>query len=199
MKIDDKILNAAIDMIAKKGYKGATTKEIAEKASVSEMTLFRHFGSKKKILEAAVDRYYYSIQMKELFEQKVTWELDKDLLMVAETYHNLMKKNKNVIKIAIQEGSRVKGLLEQVNKHPRQLKELLINYFEEMNRRGLVVDSEYELQAMNFLYMSYGHFISRSFVSGESITSIAEDNIITGGVKVFVENLTPERSKAVMQ
>jgi AcrR family transcriptional regulator len=191
MTIDDQILKEAIDLIALKGYKGATTKKIAENAQVSEMTLFRHFGNKRKILEVAIDRYYYSFQMKELFEQKIQWQLDKDLLMIAETYHIIMKKNKNVIKIAIQEAQNIKGLLEHVNKHPRQLKELLIRYFEEMKKKNLIIDSNYELQAMNFLYMCYGHFISRSFVSGNTITLTTEDEIIKGNVLIFVKFLTP--------
>ncbi|MDR7079359.1 AcrR family transcriptional regulator [Neobacillus niacini] len=191
MSTDEKILKVAIDMIAKKGFKGATTKQIAEKAAVSEMTLFRHFPNKKKILEAAIDRYYYSFQMKELFEHKLIWDLEKDLLMIAETYHTIMKKNKNVIKIAIQEGHNVQGLNEQVNKHPRQLKELLIKYFEEMKKRGLIIDDDYELTAMNFLYMSYGLFISRSFVQGQTITTLSEDDVIKGSVQVFINHLTP--------
>ncbi|MEC1521276.1 TetR/AcrR family transcriptional regulator [Neobacillus niacini] len=191
MTTDEKILKVAIDMIAKKGFKGATTKQIAEKAAVSEMTLFRHFPSKKKILEAAIDRYYYSFQMKELFEHKLIWNLEKDLLMIAETYHTIMKKNKNVIKIAIQEGHNVPGLLEQVNKHPRQLKELIEKYLEEMHKRNHIKDCDYELTAMNFLYMSYGLFISRSFVSGEIITSLSEEDVIKGSVQVFIDHLTP--------
>lgn len=191
MTTDEKILKVAIDMIAKKGFKGATTKQIAEKAAVSEMTLFRHFPNKKKILEAAIDRYYYTFQMKELFDHKLIWDLEKDLLMIAETYHTIMKKNKNVIKIAIQEGHNVPGLLEQVNKHPRQLKELIVKYLEEMNKRGLIRDCDYELTAMNFLYMSYGLFISRSFVSGEIITSISQEDVIKGSVQVFIDHLTP--------
>lgn len=193
MTTDEKILKVAIDMIASKGFKGATTKQIAEKAAVSEMTLFRHFPNKKKILEAAIDRYYYSFQMKELFEHKLIWNLEKDLLMIAETYHTIMKKNKNVIKIAIQEGHNVPGLLEQVNKHPRQLKDLIVKYLQEMNQRGLITASDYELTAMNFLYMSYGLFISRSFVSGETITSLSEEDVIKGSVQVFIDHLTPSQ------
>ncbi len=192
MSTDEKILKVAIDLIAKKGFKGATTKQIAEAAGVSEMTVFRHFENKQKILEAAVDRYYYSFQMKELFEKKLVWDLEKDLLMITNTYHKLMKKNKNVIKIAIQEGNQVKGLLEQVNKHPRQLKEQLIKYFQEMYKRGKIIETDFEQTAMNLLYTSYGLFISRSFVSGETITSLSEAEVIKGSVQIYINHLKPK-------
>ena len=42
----DKILDASLALFSKKGFLGATTKEIAKKAGVAELTLFRHFSSK---------------------------------------------------------------------------------------------------------------------------------------------------------
>ncbi len=48
--IDDtreRILQAAAELFAEKGYARATTRSIAEAAKVNEVTIFRHFGSKK--------------------------------------------------------------------------------------------------------------------------------------------------------
>ncbi|WP_428908037.1 TetR/AcrR family transcriptional regulator [Niallia sp. Krafla_26] len=200
MTTSDKILKVAIELMASKGYKGATTKLIAEKANVSEMTVFRQFKTKRKILEEAIDRYYYTIQFKELFKERIVYDLEKDLMMVAKLYHKLMKNNKNVIKIAIQEGNNVKGLLDQVNKHPRQLKELLVQYFNEMRDKNLIIEDDYEAKAMNFLYLHYGIFISRSFVAGEevtaeTITSLPEEALIKDSVQVLVNQLSPTYSK----
>jgi AcrR family transcriptional regulator len=46
------ILDAAAELIGERGYKGTTTRAIAERAGVNEVTLFRHFGSKRGLLEA---------------------------------------------------------------------------------------------------------------------------------------------------
>lgn len=45
-----KILQAALQLFAKRGYEGTTTKDLAKSAGVAEGTLFRHFHSKKAIL-----------------------------------------------------------------------------------------------------------------------------------------------------
>ncbi|RMG73353.1 MAG: TetR/AcrR family transcriptional regulator, partial [Nitrospirae bacterium] len=37
------LLESALELISEKGYLGATTREIAMRAGVSEITLFRHF------------------------------------------------------------------------------------------------------------------------------------------------------------
>ncbi|WP_052807446.1 TetR/AcrR family transcriptional regulator [Risungbinella massiliensis] len=51
-----RLLDAALDLIEREGIRGTTTQKIAEKAGVSENTLFRHFGSKKKLLTEALRR-----------------------------------------------------------------------------------------------------------------------------------------------
>jgi AcrR family transcriptional regulator len=48
---EQKILEAALKVFSEKGYKGATTKIIAEESGFSEFTLFRKFKSKENLLE----------------------------------------------------------------------------------------------------------------------------------------------------
>src|SRR4051794_542365 len=48
------MLEAARDTFAEHGYGGATTKEIATRADVSEAVLFRNFASKEALFEAAI-------------------------------------------------------------------------------------------------------------------------------------------------
>lgn len=67
----DKILMTAIGLMAEKGYAGTTTKEIAAAAGVNEVTLFRHFGTKQKLLEVAFERYSYADEMTKVFEESL--------------------------------------------------------------------------------------------------------------------------------
>ncbi len=46
-----KIIDAAIKIFSEKGFEGSTTSEIAQVAGVAEGTIFRHFGTKKGILQ----------------------------------------------------------------------------------------------------------------------------------------------------
>lgn len=186
----DRLLYAAINLIAEKGYKAVSTKEIAKKASVSEMTLYRHFGTKQSVLDAAIDRFYYSASMQELFEKNIVWNLEKDLLMISESYYKLMKKNQKIILIAFKEGNSIEGLFNQINKHPRQLKEHLIRYFLEMQQKGKIqFEVNVESLAMVYLYMMYGEFVSRNFVDGHQITSIDDDEFIKTVVQLFISAL----------
>lgn len=51
------ILAAAATLFAERGYKATTTRMIAEKAGVNEVTIFRRFGSKRGILDAIGDSW----------------------------------------------------------------------------------------------------------------------------------------------
>ncbi|HEV8150952.1 MAG TPA: helix-turn-helix domain-containing protein [Gemmatimonadales bacterium] len=54
MPLRDKILHAATELYAETGFRGTTTRQIAQRAGVNEVTLFRHFGSKTALLSEAI-------------------------------------------------------------------------------------------------------------------------------------------------
>jgi len=49
-----RILEAAIEVFAEKGYAASSTSEIAQKAGVAEGTIFRHYRTKKELLISIV-------------------------------------------------------------------------------------------------------------------------------------------------
>ena len=48
------LLDAAVRVYAEGGFRGATTRRIAEEAGVNEVTLFRLFGSKAALIDEAI-------------------------------------------------------------------------------------------------------------------------------------------------
>lgn len=66
----DRIIDATIELTSKKGYKAATTKAIAELAGVNEVTIFRHFGNKRGILKAVIQRFSYGPLLQKLSKKK---------------------------------------------------------------------------------------------------------------------------------
>jgi AcrR family transcriptional regulator len=186
----DKILLAAIDLMAEKGYNGTTTKEIAAHAGVNEVTLFRHFGSKQKLLEAAFDRFHYAEEMTKLFREHLTGELHADLLLISRTYHRIMNRNRKLLEIAHKGGDTLPVEVHaKALRHPQQLKQLLTEYFTDMSERGLVIKSRPELLALSFMWMNYGAFISK--LSENPGPGVTLDDFVEESVSLFVRGLTP--------
>jgi AcrR family transcriptional regulator len=60
MDVREALLEAAIKVYAEAGMRGATTRRIAQAADVNEVTLFRHFRTKRDLLRAALEHFTLS-------------------------------------------------------------------------------------------------------------------------------------------
>ncbi|MGY4759292.1 TetR/AcrR family transcriptional regulator [Paenibacillus caseinilyticus] len=186
----DKLILAAIDLIAEQGYDGTTTKEIAAAARVSEVTLFRHFGSKQALLVAAFERYHYAGEMTKLFNERITWDVRTDLMLVGRTYHVIMNRNRKLIDIAQKGGSRLpEEVLKHASQHPVQLKKLLTNYFSSLLEQGKIAPIDPEVTAMSFMWMNLGAFSSKLVESSNSDVTL--DTFIERSVDLFARALAP--------
>ncbi|WP_261301422.1 TetR/AcrR family transcriptional regulator [Paenibacillus andongensis] len=181
----DKLLLATIDLMAEKGYDGTTTKEIAAAAGVNEVTLFRHFGTKEKLLAAAFNRYHYALEMTKLFNESLTGELHEDLLIISRKYHNLMNRNRKLFQI-IQKGSSSlpPEVYQEAHRHPQELKKLITNYLLSMSEQGKVITSKPDIQAYAFMLMNHGAFNS-------NMSPVDLDEFIEESVRLFARALTP--------
>lgn len=56
MDVREQLLEAAVKVFANAGFRGATTRRIAQEAGVNEVTLFRQFGSKEGLILEAILR-----------------------------------------------------------------------------------------------------------------------------------------------
>ena len=54
MELREQLLAATVRVVSEHGWRGATTRRIAEAAGVNEVTLFRHFGSKETLIREAM-------------------------------------------------------------------------------------------------------------------------------------------------
>lgn len=62
MDVREQLLEAAVKVFANAGFRGATTRRIAQEAGVNEVTLFRQFGSKEGLIIEAVLRSVTRLQ-----------------------------------------------------------------------------------------------------------------------------------------
>ncbi|QTH45239.1 TetR/AcrR family transcriptional regulator [Cohnella sp. LGH] len=185
----EKLLRAAIDLISERGYHGVTTQEIASCAGLSEKTLFRHFGSKQKLLEAALERFQYAEEMRVLFSEQIVWELEVDLLTISKKYHEIMNRDRKLILIALKDEVHIPGFKERRLQHPRQLLTFLTDYFITMREREQVACTNPTMQAFTFMMAQYGAFIN-DLKSGYNYPGISLDQFIQENVKIFVNSLS---------
>ena len=62
---DEDIYRAVLETVIKRGYAGATTKQMAEAAEINEVTLFRKYGNKAKLVQLALEALAADIDLEQ--------------------------------------------------------------------------------------------------------------------------------------
>ncbi len=102
----DKLLRAGAVVFAREGLQGATTRMIAQEAGVNEVTLFRLFESKERLLAEVLANERQALC--DTLEQKTNWtqDLRGDLRAHAQAYNSMLEKNEAMIRTLIGESRR---------------------------------------------------------------------------------------------
>lgn len=143
-----KIIQAAIEMFAEKGYSATSTNEIARKAGVAEGTIFRHYKTKKDLLVAIVTPV-----MRRLVAPFIIKDINKVLDKKHETFESFLRAMiDNRKKFIEKHWPIIKILLQEIPFHP-ELKEMFITYvaseplekakrlITDFQKRGQIIDA----------------------------------------------------------
>lgn len=88
------ILKAALDVWREEGYRNATTRKVADRAGVGEVTLFRRFGDKAALFEAALATEAATFQVAGVV---YTADLKADLVAMVKAYQSLLDRNGSIV------------------------------------------------------------------------------------------------------
>ncbi len=97
------LLNAAARVFARDGLEGATTRAISREAGVNEVTLFRQFGSKERLIEAVVGSAFAPSEAEPRGNARGARHLRADLASFARSYEALLVANLPLIRTMIGE------------------------------------------------------------------------------------------------
>jgi len=187
----EKILQAATELIVDQGFKETTTKDIAAAAGVSEMSVFRHFGSKKAILGEIMQQYSFEHPIENDLRERLRWDLEHDLLLLAEMQYNFNLRDEKAILIRFKESKNLLAFDIDVQTSPVLLKEFLIWYFDEMYAQGKIFKADNEKLAIHFMSFNFGLFCGKLMDIYGPISSVSKKEEIVFGVTCFARGIQP--------
>ncbi len=120
--IDDEVFDAVMNLIIIYGYSGTTTKQMAEASGISEVSLFRKYGSKAQLVRMAVT----SIAEKFDFESacRYTGKVEEDLLRIVKLYQDLAARHGQFMAMLLPELSRYPELGNVLDRPVRVIKQI---------------------------------------------------------------------------
>ncbi len=162
---EQKILEAALKMFSQKGYIGATTISIAEKAGFSEKTLFRKFKTKKNLFNTVITENSKRFKKDfNLISTDTEFESPKDFLeVVIKDIANLTDKYYEYVNLAMNEGSRI-----PINNAAQEIPYYLAEYMEK-NMKSRDIDYRiFAATILSFIYILIGdNYHGRTFMDRE--------------------------------
>jgi AcrR family transcriptional regulator len=167
---NEQLLKATLKLISEKGYLGATTREIAHEAGVTELTLFRHFGSKERLFEELLKSYMFLPKLKELLPELEGLSCEKALILIAKRFLLTLKERRAVISILFSEVTTYPEKIKTVyNKFIDEIRATLSGYFVLLQDRGLLRKTiSPEIAARVFLWILFSYFRSEEIMRGGS-------------------------------
>jgi AcrR family transcriptional regulator len=183
----ERLLDAAAQTFSSDGIRGATTREIAKKAGVNEVTLFRHFKSKEQLLRAVLQRGLTDEVA--IMDQHSSWKenLRESMEKYARHYYSHMEKKKGIARAFLAESQVLpKSMQTMIAEVIQPVRERLVLILMDAQRAGVVrkdLNVECALDAFkNTLYagmLRQGVYLPRSYTMDEYV-STAVDIFVRG-------------------
>lgn len=184
----ERILEAGLALFSKQGYLGATTKEIARKAGIAEITLYRYFPSKEKLFEEMINRYSFLPALKGLLPEIKNMAYRPALREIAKRFLERLNERRDLIWIMHAElhhyPSKVKVIYHNFID---EIFRTLASYFRELQSKRRVRGFSPELGARAFLGMFFSYFTAQEILLKKTARYRDRDRVIREFVDIFIK------------
>lgn len=168
IKGQERILRAAIEVIAERGFKGASTSEIARRAEVAEGTIFRHFKTKQlllnHILEPFLEHVVAPIALDE-FQRLVAAEHPSFVEFLRAVFRDrlaLVRRELPILRILLQELPLRPELRPLIEKHfAGRMLPVMLAAIERFQARGEVVAAPASSILRMMMSLGGGYILTR--------------------------------------
>lgn len=161
------ILRVAVGLFSHEGFRGTTTKKIAQAAGVSEAMVFRHFATKEQLYAAILDHKACSgdaIDLELLVADAVARRDDRavfeGLALHALEHHEHDPDFQRLLLHAALEGHELAQMFFE--KFVRRVYEFLGSYIRERQQEGGLIDIEPAIVVRSFIGMIIHHSLNNN-------------------------------------
>jgi AcrR family transcriptional regulator len=160
----DLVLETAYKLFSEKGYFFVSTKEIAKTAGISEMTIFRNFGTKNNLFIKVMENYVFIPNLENLFNNGFSWNLQEDLPKIFKAFYDSIKQNHMLVFVnltnpdpsMIDKDNEIPKIMEKL---PQEIRCWAKKYFIQMKEKALI-KGDPSLISTNFCSGIFGLFFS---------------------------------------
>ena len=180
-----RILLAAAQVFAGKGYARATTRALAAAAGVNEVTLFRHFGNKQNLFAAVIDQFGGPAVTAAL-QGKLSGDLAQDLHTIGVQLLNLLLERGDAMRLMLCEASHFPEVQEVMVQNPRQIRRMLASYIAQQIEQGKLRPLHPEVTAQAFSGMLFSYAIARGLLDDSIAPELGPGELVAQFVDILM-------------
>ncbi len=186
----EKLLEATLELISERGYLGATTREIAALAGVSELTLFRKFGKKEHLFEEMLENYTFLPRLRDLLDEIGDMHVKEGLNTIGIRFLQTLHQRRPLVRILLSEIShypeKVRSTYSQVIEN---IGKMLESYLESCRNRGELRPIDMNIPAFSFQRVLFATFLSETIILGKEIDDERIEFMVGEIVEIFLNGI----------
>ncbi|HIH00602.1 TPA: TetR/AcrR family transcriptional regulator [Thermoplasmata archaeon] len=188
-----RILDAALRVFAKKGFSAATTKEISSDAGVNEVTLFRHFGSKRTLFEHVIRERSPLKEITSTVSMDVETPVEELLERNAAAVLEILKANRHLFMMILGDAWRIQRMRSIISEFGVEKGvEFLTEMMAALTAADKIRRIEPEIAARGLMGMVQSYFLTRYLLAGDDPGPEEDKRMISGFVDVFLNGVRVE-------
>jgi AcrR family transcriptional regulator len=185
----ERLLGAARAVFADKGYRAATTREIAARAGVAEVTLFRHFSSKQGLFEALLEQAQPARVLEEMVVHLGERPPVEELTAIGLRLVEQIAQNGELMRLLLWEARAHPQLAARSARFPLQAREGLARYLEGAAARCGWPSRDWYTCAQAYLGMIFSYAITRALIVTDPRLAPPEEAVPLY-VRIFVAGIS---------
>jgi len=196
----EKLLKATLELISEKGYLGATTREIAALAGVSELTLFRKFGKKEHLFEEMLKSFTFLPQLQNLIEEIDDMPVQEGLNAIGTRFLRTLRERRPLAQIMLSEMSHYPQKVRRIYQLMiDNLAKTLENYLENRQNRAEVRTIDMSFASYAFLRVLFMTFAYESIIKKQVLSDEKIEFTVNELVELFLHGIAINNEKRGMK
>ena len=197
------ILAVAVRLFSERGFRGTTTKEIAQAAKVSEAMVFRHFATKQELYSAILDHKVCTaggkFEPKELIANAIRRKDDRavfeDLALGALQHHQDDPDFQRLLLYSALEKHELARMF--FDQFVLQVYEFLGSYIRERQRDGVFVEMDPAIVVRSFIGMVMHHSLNNNLWDPERrLLNLSNEDAARHFTNILLTGITSPVSKS---
>lgn len=189
----EQLIEIAIDLFSRKGFKGTTTREIAAASGVTEAIIFRHFESKEQLYTAIIDRKVNSPETAEwVAELRKAMDREDDEAVVRQLIRGIIRTHQidpqfeRLMLYAALEGNEI--ALEHMRQVSASIVNLYKKYLLRRQKQGALRPCEPEVALIAIVGMARSYATCK-YIHGLEEQCLSDEQALDGFTRIAMDGL----------